>query len=1197
MKIKKALCLLLSLVMILCTAPSAIFSAEENETTDEVKVYMTIVDKGVIASDNDGDIMADREVFVTDINDDGKYTYHEALIAAHKEYNSEDGYDSGSGNGVSVLALWGIESYNTLFFINDKGLTGGVGVDTVEDGDYLTASINQDSKYYSDRYTFFDKKEVSVTVSEEFSLTLKGFWGMAYEEDELLPKPFEGLAICTWDNGELTEIADKKTDEEGSVTLSFSEAGTYYVTAKGTVKGMVTDWWTMKEVEFDCPIIAPLCKVVVGNAEGGNGGNETDDDDEEDEKDEGGSAEPSLLKIITAEVEGDLYPDFAPDVYSYSIIGEYGAEAPLISFTTDEEALVKVNGEEKEINDGVYEVKLSDELNEISLYGEDESDATVYKFYYVSKASPLVPDKVVEAVYIGGQYKGTYDASPELTLGGVLRSLGNFGGYITYYYEEPITDNPNNMYGVDLYVFGNGYETDDASMAEPGQVYVSEDGETWYALAGSEHYEDKALWDYEITYEKGEDGKAYWSDSLGNVMFEAASKHWPDKANYPLNPYTENETYTFKGVLLKERSGNITGDGTSGSLVSYTSFGYFDYYANGTVEDGLASDVNPYAEKPTKSNGFDIAWAVDDGGKPVDVSEKEFHYVKVATASNIWAGAIGEKSAEVSLVVKTNPKADAVGKTEAPESIVITDGTKEINVEIAEGENIYNVDTGEMKNISVKIPSAKDDDNIYINNKRITKRDSADGFTVTKDSETLIRVIVQNGEKEPYIALLRLTGTAEESEALIEEINVDADGKIKKAETKDGKNYKLTVGSKVRKVSINPVAKDGTVFTVNGEKASSEYELSYGKNTFVISAVYEGKTETVELNITREKKSSSSAESDGKISVSFTLYGDEAHGEDEVHTYTKNKKELPVWIAKTSYKVDKGTTVIELLETALNDSDYTWTNESGDYISEINGLYEMDNGTFSGWIYNVNGKYPDKGMSDYKVKDGDKIVVHYTDDFTKEKDAVKRTSSVTSSEEKKEEKEKPEKEKREFGKDTFNDVTEDNQYFDAIKFVYENHFMEGTGKGFEPDGKITRAMLVTVLYRYSGENATMKYSFDDVSPSAWYAESVSWATEKGIVNGVGDRRFAPEEFITREQMVTIIFRYLELRGLKYEKTTEFDSASDFEEISPWAKEAFSYATEKGLVKGSENNELLPKKEATRKETAHIIMHLAKEAGI
>lgn len=1193
MKIKKALSLLLSLVMILCTAPSAIFSAEENETIDEVKVYMTIVDKGVVASDNEGDIMANREVLVTDVNGDGKYTFHEALIAAHKKYNSEDGYDSGSGNGVSVLALWGIESYNTLFFINDCGLTGGVGIDTVEEGDYLTASINQDGKYYSDRYTFFDKKEVSVTESEEFNLNLKGFWGMGYEEEDLTPIALKGLNLCLWEDGGLTEISDKITDEEGNVTLSFPEAGTYYVTAKGTVKGMVTDWWTMKEVEFDCPIIAPLCKVFVGDSEGGSGGNESGKED--DEEDEGGNVTPSLFKILTADVEGDLYPDFAPDVYSYSIIGEYGAEETAISFTTDEEALVKVNGEEIESNDGVYEVKLTSELNEITLCGEDESDLTVYKFYYVSKASPLVPDKVVEAVYIGGQYQGTYDASPELTLGGVLRSLGNFGGYVTYYYEEPITDNPNNMYGVDFYVFGNGYETDDASMAEPGQVYVSEDGKIWYALAGSEHYEDKALWDYEITYEKGEDGKAYWSDSFGNVMSEDASKPWPDKAIYPLNPYTEDETYSFNGVLLKERSGNITGDGTSGSLASFASFGYFDYYANGNMEDGKANDVNPYAENPTKSNGFDIAWTVDEDGIPIDVSGKEFHYVKVATASNIWTGIFGEKSSEVSLVVKTNPKKDAVGETEAPESIVITDGTKEISVAITEGENIYNIDTGDMKNISVKIPSAKDDDNIYINNKRITNKNSADGFTVSKDSETLIRVIVQNGEKEPYIALLRLMGSAEESEALIEGIDVNVDGKIKKAETKDGKSYKLTVGSKMSKVSINPVVKDGTVFTVNGEEQASDYELSYGKNTFIIFAEYEGKTETVELNITREKKSSSSAESDGKISVSLTLYGDEAHGEGEMHTYTKNKKELPLWIAKTSYKVEKGTTVIELLETALKDSDYTWTNESGDYISEINGLYEMDNGAFSGWIYNVNGKYPDKGMSDYKVKNGDKIVVHYTDDFTKEKDAVKRTSSVTSSDEKKEEKEKPEKEKREFGKDTFNDVTEDSPYFDAIKYVYENRFMEGTGKGFEPDGKITRAMLVTVLYRYSGENATMKYSFEDVSPSSWYAESVSWATEKGIVKGVGNEKFAPESFITLEQMTTIIYRYLELKGLKYEDTKEFDSVSEFKEISTWAKEAFSYATEKGFV--NEVDELLPKKEATRKEAAYIIMCLAKEAEI
>ena len=103
---------------------------------------------------------------------------------------------------------------------------------------------------------------------------------------------------------------------------------------------------------------------------------------------------------------------------------------------------------------------------------------------------------------------GGFGISPESTLAGTLKSLGNFGGYITYYYEDAIQNDQNNKYGIDFYVYGNSMETNQASMAEPGQVYVSKDNKTWYALAGSEHYEDKAIWDYTITNTKGTDGKS-----------------------------------------------------------------------------------------------------------------------------------------------------------------------------------------------------------------------------------------------------------------------------------------------------------------------------------------------------------------------------------------------------------------------------------------------------------------------------------------------------------------------------------------------------------------------------------------------------------------------------------------------------------------------------------------------------------------
>ena len=101
----------------------------------------------------------------------------------------------------------------------------------------------------------------------------------------------------------------------------------------------------------------------------------------------------------------------------------------------------------------------------------------------------------------------TYPRYPEA-------SIGNYGGYITYYYENAITDNPNNPYGIDFIVYGNSSSPNE-DFAEPGNILVSEDGENWYTLAGSLHYDDTAVWDYKITYEPAENG-CTWKDNFGN---------------------------------------------------------------------------------------------------------------------------------------------------------------------------------------------------------------------------------------------------------------------------------------------------------------------------------------------------------------------------------------------------------------------------------------------------------------------------------------------------------------------------------------------------------------------------------------------------------------------------------------------------------------------------------------------------------
>lgn len=267
MKLKKLLSTILSLVMVLSAVPVLAEGEDESapeETTtpaEDVIVYMTVSKQGVLASANDESVMANKEVTVTDVNSDGFLTFDEALIAAHKEYNTEDGYSTPRG---AVVKLWGEETQNTLFFINGIGLSMGVKVDTIKEGDYLVASINKDgAPYYADWYTQFDLSQKEIEANKEFVLNLQGHYGMAYTEEDMQMTPVGDASIGIWEDGEFISLEDKKTDADGNVTLCFDEPGIYYVTANGTALKEVMDWRKYEATEYPCPIIAPFCEVVV----------------------------------------------------------------------------------------------------------------------------------------------------------------------------------------------------------------------------------------------------------------------------------------------------------------------------------------------------------------------------------------------------------------------------------------------------------------------------------------------------------------------------------------------------------------------------------------------------------------------------------------------------------------------------------------------------------------------------------------------------------------------------------------------------------------------------------------------------------------------------------------------------------------------------------------------------------------------
>ncbi len=180
------------------------------------------------------------------------------------------------------------------------------------------------------------------------------------------------------------------------------------------------------------------------------------------------------------------------------------------------------------------------------------------------------------------------------------------------------------------------------------------------------------------------------------------------------------------------------------------------------------------------------------------------------------------------------------------------------------------------------------------------------------------------------------------------------------------------------------------------------------------------------------------------------------------------------------------------------------------------------------------------------------------------------------------------------GDDLFLDVPSGEWYHDAVEACAELELFNGTGAAkFSPEDTMTRAMLVTVLWRLDGKKTPKEtVVFTDVPEDTWYTEAVAWAAENGIVNGVGDEKFEPEGSVTREQIATIFCRYAESKGIDTQKRADLSSYPDVAEISDYAKEAMAWVNAEGLIIGNKIGEtvlLQPQGDATRAQVATIFV--------
>lgn len=300
-------------------------------------------------------------------------------------------------------------------------------------------------------------------------------------------------------------------------------------------------------------------------------------------------------------------------------------------------------------------------------------------------------------------------------------------------------------------------------------------------------------------------------------------------------------------------------------------------------------------------------------------------------------------------------------------------------------------------------------------------------------------------------------------------------------------------------------------------------------------------------------------EAEATIEVYFTLIGDTVH-RNEKH------KEFSEWLKEIRIEIAENSTARDVIEKALKDNSYSAKGFEKGYISEITTpdgttLREYSNGEQSGWMYSINGEGPSVGINDYKVKNGDKITVYYSDSW--------QTASFT-------------------------DVSPDDWFFAAAEYAAQNGLIKGYESGeFMPDEKLTRSMAVTIIGRLGGaENTKYNNAFSDVSETDWFAPFTCWAAENGIVSGIGGGLFAPNDNVTREQLAVILYRYAKLKGTANETiTADLTEYSDSAAVSDWAENAIRWAVGEQLIRGTDKNSISPKDTATRAQFAMILTRL------
>ena len=170
----------------------------------------------------------------------------------------------------------------------------------------------------------------------------------------------------------------------------------------------------------------------------------------------------------------------------------------------------------------------------------------------------------------------------------------------------------------------------------------------------------------------------------------------------------------------------------------------------------------------------------------------------------------------------------------------------------------------------------------------------------------------------------------------------------------------------------------------------------------------------------------------------------------------------------------------------------------------------------------------------------------------------------------------------------FADVKESDWFYDDVAFVKESNLMSGISDDlFSPNDTTTRGMIVTVLWRLENKPDEKNCTFTDIADNAYYYKAVCWANKNKIVSGYDEKTFGPDDYITREQLATIMYRYANYKNYDISAKSSLDKYKDLQDVSEYAVSAFEWANANGIITGTTEEALSPKGNALRCQVAAI----------